>query len=70
MINFEFSVPFFLPGDSGSAVFLIDEKDQQEKALGIAFALGNRQTAVCDIRKIAEALNVTVYRKEEPMEIS
>lgn len=61
---------FFDKGDSGSGVFLIDKKDNSLKALGIAFAFFQTKTAVCKIRQITDAFNVSVYGYEEPMDIS
>lgn len=61
---------FFDKGDSGSGVFLIDKKDKSLKALGIAFAFFQTKTAVCKIRQITDAFNVSVYGYEEPMDIS
>lgn len=62
---------FFDKGDSGSGVFLIDENDNSLKPLGIAFAYFlSSKTAVCKIRQITNAFNVSVYGYEEPMDIS
>lgn len=63
---------FFDAGDSGSGVFLIDEKDNSLKPLGIAFAFlrSTRKTSVCKIRQITNAFNVSVYEYEELMDIS
>lgn len=60
---------FFERGDSGSGVFLIDE-DNSLKPLGIAFASFCSKTAVCKIRQIADAFNVSVYEDEEQMDTS
>lgn len=62
--------PFFEKGDSGSGVYLIDEKDGSLKPVGIAFAFFCSETAVCKIREIVEAFNVSVYEYEEPMDTS
>lgn len=56
---------FFLPGDSGSAVYLIDENGDSNKALGIGFAIMQDEehriyTYVGSIRTIVDALNVDV----------
>lgn len=59
---------FFDKGDSGSGVFVIDEKDSSLKPLGIAFAFFCSKTAVCKIGQITEAFNVTVYGYEELMD--
>lgn len=61
---------FFDKGDSGSGVFLIDKNDSSLKPLGIAFAFFGSKTAVCKIRQIANAFNVTVYEDEEQMDTS
>lgn len=61
---------FFDKGDSGSGVFLIDEKDNSLKPLGIAFAFYRSKTAVCKIRQIINAFNVSVYEYEELMDTS
>ena len=62
--------PFFSAGDSGSGVFLIDEKDGNRlKALGIAFAQLGTSTAVCRIGHILDAFDVAVYHKAEPMDV-
>lgn len=61
---------FFEKGDSGSGVFLIDEKDSSLKPLGIAFAFFRSKTAVCKIRQITNAFNVSVYEYEELMDTS
>lgn len=61
---------FFEKGDSGSGVFLIDEKDSSLKPLGIAFAFYRFKTAVCKIRQITNAFNVSVYEYEELMDTS
>lgn len=61
-------LPFFKEGDSGSGVFFADPP---MKPLGIAFAYGCEQTAVCDIRQIVEAFDVTLLQRHthEPMDI-
>lgn len=61
--------PFFEKGDSGSGVFLMENK-KPTKPLGIAFAklLINHNTAVCRIDKIAEAFGLSIYQNEEPKE--
>lgn len=57
--------PFFKPGDSGSGVFIID-RNGKKKAVGIAFAYRlDGTTYACRIDKITQALNVTLYQKEE-----
>lgn len=64
--------PFFAEGDSGSGVFLIDEKDGSLKPLGIAFAFSHWQskTFVCKIEQITNAFDVSVYEDEELMDTS
>lgn len=55
--------PFFLEGDSGSGVHVIDkDKRKPNKPLGIAFAFKNWQTAVCDISKIVDKLGLQIVR--------
>ena len=62
--------PFFSAGDSGSGVFLIDEKGGNRlKALGIAFAQLGTSTAVCRIGHILDAFDVAVYHKAEPIDV-
>lgn len=51
---------FFQKGDSGSGVFLINKEKSSSKPLGIAFALFCSKTAVCKIREITNAFNVSV----------
>lgn len=57
-------LPFFLPGDSGSAVYLIDENGECNEALGIGFGImhddENRTlyTYVCSIRTIVDAFDI------------
>lgn len=53
--------PFFLPGDSGSGVYVI--KNRKPKIpLGIAFAFMNWQTAVCNISEIVDELGLQIVR--------
>ncbi|XP_052695493.1 uncharacterized protein LOC128173851 isoform X6 [Crassostrea angulata] len=55
--------PFFLEGDSGSGVYVIDkDKRKPNKPLGIAFAFKNWQTAVCNISKIVNQLGLQIVR--------
>lgn len=61
---------FLDKGDSGSGVFVIDERDNSLKPLGIAFAFYCSKTAVCKIGQITDAFNVSVYDHEELMDIS
>lgn len=61
---------FFDKGDSGSGVFVIGERDNSLKPLGIAFAFYCSKTAVCKIGQITDAFNVSVYDHEELMDIS
>lgn len=56
---------FFLPRDSGSAVYLIDENGDSKKALGIGFAIMQDEeetiyTYVCSIKTIVDAFNIDV----------
>ena len=53
---------FFKLGDSGSGVYLYNEHDMQNrlKPLGIAFARMKHLTAVCKIRDILEAFDISV----------
>lgn len=54
---------FFLEGDSGSGVYVIDKDNRKPiKPLGIAFAFTNWQTAVCNIRKIVDQLGLQIVR--------
>lgn len=55
--------PFFLEGDSGSGVYVIDKDTRKPiKALGIAFAFTKRQTAVCNIGTIVDELDLQIVR--------
>lgn len=55
--------PFFLEGDSGSGVYVIDKDIRKPiKPLGIAFAFKNWQTAVCNISKIVDQLGLQIVR--------
>lgn len=58
---------FFDKGDSGSGVFVIDERDNSLKPLGIAFAF---YCSVCKLGQITSAFNVSVYDYEELMDTS
>lgn len=64
--------PFFAEGDSGSGVFLIDEKNGSLKPLGIAFAFSHwrLKTYVCKIEQITNAFDVSVYEDKELMDTS
>lgn len=55
--------PFFLEGDSGSGVYVL-ENSEPTKPLGIAFALTKSYlaAAVCDISKIVETLGLQIVR--------
>lgn len=57
-------VGFFKDGDSGSGVF-IKKSNQQNKPLGIAFAVFKRtkQTAVCEMNHVLNAFDCLVYKK-------
>lgn len=55
--------PFFLEGDSGSGVYVIDKyKRKPIKPLGIAFGFTNWLTAVCNINKIVDELGLQIVR--------
>lgn len=51
---------FFESGDSGSGVFLKEEKAMQ--ALGIAFAFMDNHTLVCRIDKILDHLDLAIVQ--------
>ena len=68
--NYSDSEQFFEEGDSGSGVFLIDEKGEPKKALGIAFAFSSTETCVCDIRNIVQAFDIAFYQEPQLMDIS
>lgn len=53
--------PFFLPGDSGSGVYVI-KNGKPIMPLGIAFAYMNWQTAVCNISNIVDRLGLQIVR--------
>ena len=61
---------FFMLGDSGSGVFVLDKKKNSLNPLGIAFARYNSHTAVCRINKIVDAFNCSMYHEDEPMDVS
>lgn len=54
---------FFKVGDSGSGVYLYNEYDMQNslKPLGIAFARMKDLTAVCKIKDILDAFDISVH---------
>lgn len=52
---------FFMQGDSGSGVFVM-EKDKTLKPVGIAFASLLSQTAVCKIDTIIKKLDLKIVR--------
>lgn len=55
--------PFFLEGDSGSGVYVIDKYSRKPiKPLGIAFAFKDWQTAVCNISETVDALGLQIVR--------
>lgn len=56
--------PFFRNGDSGSAVFVLGEKDQPDKALGIVFGFSNDRmhSFVCNIEQILTKLDLKLVR--------
>lgn len=53
--------PFFRPGDSGSGVYVIRNRNPT-CPLGIAFAFMNSQTAVCNISQIVDQLGLQIVR--------
>lgn len=53
--------PFFLPGDSGSGVYVIKNR-KPLLPLGIAFAFMNWQTAVCNISNIVDRLGLQIVK--------
>lgn len=65
----DISGPFFNLGDSGSGVFLTENKIPT-KPLGIAFARLNNGgiTCVCRIDQVAKAFKLRLYENVEPME--
>lgn len=54
---------FFAEGDSGSGVYLKEDKEKPKKALGIAIANSKKggETAVCDIRQIIDKFSLELY---------
>lgn len=59
--------PFFLEGDSGSGVYVM-ENGKPSKPLGIAFAYLDSQTAVCNIAMIVDKLDLQIVRYLENRE--
>ena len=61
---------FFKLGDSGSGVYLYNEYDMQNrlKPLGIAFARMKHLTAVCKIKDILDAFDISVNPEHTEME--
>lgn len=53
--------PFFRKGDSGSGVYLMENR-KPSKPLGIAFAYLNSVTAVCKIGMIVDKLDLQIVR--------
>lgn len=53
--------PFFLEGDSGSGVYVIKNK-KPIIPLGIAFALTDSKTAVCNISETVDELGLQIVR--------
>lgn len=53
--------PFFLEGDSGSGVYVM-ENGKPSKPLGIAFAYLDSQTAVCNIGMIVDKLDLQIVK--------
>lgn len=53
--------PFFLKGDSGSGVYVM-ENGKPSKPLGIAFAYLDSQTAVCNIGMILDKLDLQIVK--------
>uniref|UniRef100_A0A8W8NZR8 Peptidase S1 domain-containing protein n=1 Tax=Magallana gigas TaxID=29159 RepID=A0A8W8NZR8_MAGGI len=59
--------PFFEPGDSGSGVYLLDERGNK-KPVGIAFAFGlNGDTYACRIEYVTRAFELSLYDVQEPI---
>lgn len=56
---------FFAKGDSGSGVFLCNDKGiRTNKAIGIGVAIRNNSTLVCNIREIVRAFNIDVSEQD------
>lgn len=56
---------FFEPGDSGSGVYLLDERGNK-KPVGIAFAFGlNGDTYACRIEFVTRAFELPLYDVQE-----
>ncbi|XP_062595018.1 uncharacterized protein LOC134256385 [Saccostrea cucullata] len=62
---------FFLPGDSGAAVYVCNKLDNTRQPLGLAFGKMTNfpVTFVSPIDKIADVLNLSILQPAEPMEI-
>nr|XP_022303248.1 uncharacterized protein LOC111110883 isoform X2 [Crassostrea virginica] len=63
----ETNLPFFVEGDSGSGVFLLDDCNRDMRPLGIAFARRDLsyQTYACKIQHIAEQFHLSISRNQE-----
>lgn len=60
--------PFFEAGDSGSGVYLMDNRGNK-KPLGIAFAYGiNGDTYACNIENVTRAFDLSLYDVEKPFD--
>lgn len=61
------SKPFFEAGDSGSGVYLMDNRGNK-KPLGIAFAYSiNGNTYACKIENVTRAFDLSLYDVEKPV---
>lgn len=56
---------FFGGGDSGSGVFLEDNKGERKSAIGIAFAYCGDVTYVCKIKEVVNAFQIEYEEQKE-----
>lgn len=63
--------PFFEPGDSGAAVFVVDETNSSQHPLALAFGkqTNHEITAACPIKNILEVLNLSIVQPAQPMDM-
>lgn len=63
--------PFFELGDSGAAVFVVDETNSSQRPLALAIGkqTDHEITAACPIKNILEVLNLSIVQPAQPMDI-
>jgi hypothetical protein len=65
------SEPFFLPGDSGAAVFVIDKTDGSKQPLGLAFGKMTHHgiTFASPIKNVLDVLDLSIVQPAQPMNV-